>query len=78
MYSRYGYTLLWSVQPLPLLSFTLLPPNPHFSTAFNTHPYILYLHIMFHNIVDALSSLFLSLLPQVPQSTSTVTNMFYI
>jgi hypothetical protein len=28
---------------LPLLSFTCFPPTPHFSTAFTTYPYILYL-----------------------------------
>jgi hypothetical protein len=32
VYLHCGYTLLLSVQPLPLLSLTLLPPNPHFST----------------------------------------------
>jgi hypothetical protein len=44
MYPHYKYTLLWSIQHLPLQFITLLPPIPHFSTAFNTHPYILYLH----------------------------------
>jgi hypothetical protein len=34
--------------------------------------------VMFYDITDALSLLFLSLLPQVPLSSSTVTNMFYI
>jgi hypothetical protein len=44
MYSLHGYTLLWSIQSLPLHSFTPLLPTPHFSTAFNTYPYTLYLH----------------------------------
>jgi hypothetical protein len=44
MYPHCEYTLLWSVQSLPLLSFTLLLPSSHLSIAFNTHPYILYLH----------------------------------
>jgi hypothetical protein len=37
-------TLLWSVQALPLLSLTPLPPIPHCSTPFYTHAYILYLY----------------------------------
>jgi hypothetical protein len=32
------------VQPFPFLSLTSLLPTPQFSTVFNTHPYILYLH----------------------------------
>jgi hypothetical protein len=44
MYPHHGYILLWSVQPLPLLSLIPLPPTPHFSTVFNTLLYILYLH----------------------------------
>jgi hypothetical protein len=42
MYLCCGYTLLWSIQPLALLS--LIPlTHPHY-WAFNTHIYILYLH----------------------------------
>jgi hypothetical protein len=37
-----GYTLIWSIQPLPLLS--SLAPIPKFSTVFSTHHYVLYLH----------------------------------
>jgi hypothetical protein len=49
-------TLLWSIQLLPLLFLTLLSTNPHFSTAFNTYPYILYFtDAMFYNTVDELS-----------------------
>jgi hypothetical protein len=44
MYPCCEYTLLWSVQLLPLLSLTPLPPIPHFSTSFNTYPYFLCLH----------------------------------
>jgi hypothetical protein len=40
MYVHWGCALLWSIQPLPLLSLTPLPSAPQFSTAFNTHPYI--------------------------------------
>jgi hypothetical protein len=39
-----GCALLWSVQPLPLLSLTPLPPTRHFSVAFDTHPCALHLH----------------------------------
>jgi hypothetical protein len=39
-----GCTLLWPIQPLPLLSLTPLPHLRHFSTAFSTRPYILDLH----------------------------------
>jgi hypothetical protein len=55
VHAHCGYTLLWCVQPLPLLS---LPPpsHPPFSTAFSAHPCLLYLHIfMVCNISDALS-----------------------
>jgi hypothetical protein len=44
MYPCCGYILPWSIQPLLLLSLTPLPLTPQFSTAFNTHLYILYLH----------------------------------
>jgi hypothetical protein len=44
MYAHCENTFLWSVQPLPLLSLTLLSHTLHFSTAFDTHPYILYLY----------------------------------
>jgi hypothetical protein len=44
MYPHSEYTLLWFVQLLPLLSLTPLPPIRHFSTAFNTYPYILCLY----------------------------------
>jgi hypothetical protein len=45
-----GYTLCWSIQSLPLLSLTPLSPTPHFSTSFNTYPFILYLHV--HHVCD--------------------------
>jgi hypothetical protein len=57
MYPCCGYTLLWSIQPLPLLSLTSLPPTSHFSITFNAHPHILYLHIL-RDIADALSFAF--------------------
>jgi hypothetical protein len=79
MYAHCRCALLWSIQPLPLLTLTPLSPTPHFSTAFNTYPHILYLHILWYVILLMLyRSLFLSLFPQVPESSSTVTNMFYI
>jgi hypothetical protein len=40
MYAFCACALLWSIQSLRILSLT-----PLFSTAFNTHLYILYLHI---------------------------------
>jgi hypothetical protein len=54
-----------------------------FSTAFNTHPYILSLHILCYVLLLMLyHPLFLSLFPQILYgilcSSSTVTNMFYI
>jgi hypothetical protein len=79
MYAHYGYVLLWSVQPLPILSLTPLHPTLHFSTAFNTHPYILYLiDLMFYDIIDALSFSFSFPPSQDPDSSSTIINMFYI
>jgi hypothetical protein len=53
MHAHCKYTLHWSVQPLALLSFNPLPPTPHLSTAFNTHPPLLS-HFMFY-MTDALS-----------------------
>jgi hypothetical protein len=51
--------------------------HPRFSTVLNTHPYILYLHILCYVILLMLyHSLFL--FPRVSQNSSTVTNMFYI
>jgi hypothetical protein len=41
--SHCGYTSLWSIRPLPLLSLPPSLPTP-FSTAFSTHPYVLHLH----------------------------------
>jgi hypothetical protein len=58
MYAHCGCALLWSVQPLPLLSLTSLPPTPHFSTAFNIHPYILYLHVMSYDFTGCSIILF--------------------
>jgi hypothetical protein len=58
MYPRCGYTLLCSIQPLPLLFISPLLPTPHFSTAFSIYPYILYLH-MLCDITDAPSLSFL-------------------
>jgi hypothetical protein len=67
------FTLVHSTPSITLsYPFTFHTP---FSTAFNTYPYILYLHsvttlLMFDH------SLFH--LHQVTQSSSTITNMFYI
>jgi hypothetical protein len=62
MYAHCGCALLWSIQPLPLLSFTPVPPTLYFSTAFKTHPSILYLHNLCKAILLMLyHSLFLSL-----------------
>jgi hypothetical protein len=51
MYAHCESTLLWSIQPLPLLSLTPLTVTPYCSTAFNTQPYILYLHIFCYAIL---------------------------
>jgi hypothetical protein len=67
MYALCGCALLWSIQPLALLSPTHLPTTPYFSTAFSTHPYILYLHILcFMILLRSYHSLFLSLFLGVP------------
>jgi hypothetical protein len=65
MYSVCDYTLLWPIQPFPLLSLTpSLLPNP---PLFDSFQYIslcpLPSQMLFYVIVDALS-LFLSRLPQ--------------
>jgi hypothetical protein len=58
----YGCVVLWSVQPLPLLSFPPLPATSQFLTAFNAHPYILYIDTICHEILLILChSLFRSL-----------------
>jgi hypothetical protein len=76
MSAHCGCALLCSIQPLPLLTLTPLRHTLHFSTAFNTHPYILYLHILCYVILLMLyRSLFHSLCPWVTYSSSTVTNM---
>jgi hypothetical protein len=69
--------LLWSVQPLSLLSLTPLCPSPHFSTAFNTHPYILYLHRCYVLWYFWCSIIHFSF-PWGPESSSTITNIFHI
>jgi hypothetical protein len=51
MYALCGCVLLLSVQSLQSLSFTPLPPTPCFSTAFNIHPYILCLPILWYAIL---------------------------
>jgi hypothetical protein len=50
------YTLLWSVQPLPLLSLTPLPPTPDFQQ-FSIYIFIssTFTDVMFSSIADALS-----------------------
>jgi hypothetical protein len=64
MYALWECALLWSVQSLRILTLTPLPPTPHFSTSFNTHSYILHLHILWYVILLILyHSLFLSLFP---------------
>jgi hypothetical protein len=70
--------LLWVIRSFQFLSLTSLPPAlPNLSTVFSTYPYILYLLNLFYAILLMLyHSLFFSLFPQVPQSNSTVTNMF--
>jgi hypothetical protein len=56
MYAHCGYALLWSIQHLPLLSLTPLPPPPIFQQLLVR---ILipstFLDVMFYNITDALS-----------------------
>jgi hypothetical protein len=63
------HTLLWSVQYLPLLSLTSLPPITPFFKAFKTHPYILNLHIC--DITDALSFSF-----PFPHSLSSIEHCY--
>jgi hypothetical protein len=46
MYAHCGCALLWSIQSLWIFALTHLPPTCCFLTAFSTHPYILYLHIL--------------------------------
>jgi hypothetical protein len=56
MYAHCGCALLWSVQPLPLLSLTLLPPTSPFFNSFQyTSLYPLPSHLMLCDITDALS-----------------------
>jgi hypothetical protein len=56
MYPCCEYTLLWSSQPLPLLSLTLLLANPHFQQV-SIHILIFstYTDVIFYDIVDPLS-----------------------
>jgi hypothetical protein len=62
MYPCCAFAFLWSIPLRPLLSLTPLPPTPHFSTAFSTHPYVLHLHILWYAILLMLyRSLFLSI-----------------
>jgi hypothetical protein len=80
MYPHCEYTLLWPAQPLLLLSLTLFLPIPLF---FNSFQYIGLKPLpsqmlCFIILLILYPSLFPSLLPQVPLSSSTITNMFYI
>jgi hypothetical protein len=64
MHAHCGCALFWSVQiPLNTLPYLFIfSPPPRFSTVFNTHPYILYLHILCYVILLILChSLFFSL-----------------
>jgi hypothetical protein len=64
MYAHCVSALLWSIKPYPLLSLTPLLSTLHFSTVFNTHSYILYLHILCYVMLLMLyHSFFLSLSP---------------
>jgi hypothetical protein len=75
-----GCALLWSVQPLPFLSLTLYPPppSPFFNSFQYTSSYPLPSQMSCFMILLMLChSLFLSLFPRVPWSSSIVTNMFY-
>jgi hypothetical protein len=71
MYALCGCALLWSIQPLALLSPTHLPTTPYFSTAFSTHPYILYLHILCYAILLVLYHFFF--FPSFPNFYSLIT-----
>jgi hypothetical protein len=56
MFSCWRHTIFCSIQPLPSLLLTSWLPMPHFSTDFNMHHYILYLHrFLFHDVADTLS-----------------------
>jgi hypothetical protein len=56
MYHCYDYTLLWSIQSLPLLSLSPLPPTPHFQQL-SMHILIssTFTDAVLYEIVDALS-----------------------
>jgi hypothetical protein len=78
MYPRCEYTVHWSVQPSLLLSLTL-SPLPTIIQQFSAHiiKSSTCTDTMCFDIVDY-HCLFLSLLPQVPESSSTITTMFSI
>jgi hypothetical protein len=56
MYPHCGYILLWSIQPLTLLSLAPLPPTPIFQQL-SIHTLIssTFTDVRFYDIVDALS-----------------------
>jgi hypothetical protein len=70
-------TLVHSTPSVPLLS--PFPPSPHYSTAFNTHPYVLYLHRCYALWYYWCASILFSF-PSFPEfhSSSTITDMFYL
>jgi hypothetical protein len=51
VYAHCGCALFWAVQFLLIFSLTPLPHIPNFSPAFNTHAYILCLHILWYAIL---------------------------
>jgi hypothetical protein len=55
MCAHCGCSLLWSIQPLPLLSLTPLPPTPLFNSFQYTSLYLLPSHLMFYDTTDVLS-----------------------
>jgi hypothetical protein len=73
MYAHCEYTLLWSVQPLLLLSYPFTSYPPFFNSFQYTSLYHLASYLMSCDITDALSFSF----PEF-QSSSTITNILYI
>jgi hypothetical protein len=73
MYPHCGCALLWSVQPLVLLSLSLLPLTPIFQQ-FLIHILIssTFTYVMFYDIVDALSFSF-----SFPPSPSSIEQFHY-
>jgi hypothetical protein len=83
MYAHCDCTLLWIIQSLPLLFLIPLPPTSYFSTAFNTHLYVVYFHRCYalQSLQYYWCSIILFSFPSFPllhSVSSTIANMFYL